>query len=341
MAKNSIELIKTKERWQEVLASVETFDFYHTYDYHMLSKKEDETPVLAVYQQDNQTVALPLMTRPIPGTDLFDATSVYGYAGPLMSQPDGDFDKQGFGKLLREYFAESNIISVFSRLNPYIPHQSDILNGLGAVKTIGKVVNIDLTKTLDEQRSQYRRDTRSRVNKARRMCSVRKAETEADVEIFVDIYIETMQKLNADDAYFFDRKYFFDFLSCDGFDTDILLAIDNETGEVAAGSMFVMTNNIIQYHLSGTRTEYMKIAPSRLLLDEMRILGTEKGYHYFNLGGGYQSKEDALFNFKSSFSEDIRNFQIWTFITDEEVYEDLSRKAGVADTDFFPAYRAK
>ncbi|MFK7812425.1 MAG: GNAT family N-acetyltransferase [Maribacter sp.] len=335
-----IDIIKTKEAWEEVLDSCKSFDFYHTYDYHELSKNEGETPLLISFKKNDTVIALPLLLRNIDGTDYKDATSVYGHCGPISNEVSVPENANDFHSELTSYFESEKIVAVFSRLNPYIPFQDEILGGLGSLSTIGNMVNIDLTKDLDAQRSAYRRDTRSRVNKVRRLCSVRKAESKEDIQQFIDIYLETMEKLEANDSYFFENKYFFDFLDCDGFETDILLAVLNETEEVIAGTMFVKTNNIIQYHLSGTKNEHFRVAPSRLLLDEMRIKGTEKGYTYFNLGGGYNGKDDALFSFKSSFSDDTKVFKAWKFIVNQNIYDELSRKVKTSDTEFFPIYRA-
>ena len=337
-----IKIITTKPAWEAALSEQGAYDFYHTYDYHQISKTAKESPVLLSYKSRHTTILLPLLIRRIFDSDFFDATSVYGYAGPLAQSIEDGFEVSEFHSELNNYFADNKIIAVFSRLNPYIANQESILNGLGEVQSIGNVVNIDLTKTPEAQRSAYRRDTRSRVNKARRLCGIRQAESAADIELFIAIYTETMKKLEADESYFFDKEYFFNFLKCDGFKTDILLAVHNETGDVIAGSMFVKTNNIVQYHLSGTRPDYMKIAPSRLLLDEMRLKATEAGFECFNLGGGYKSQEDALFNFKSSFSDDIRPFKVWTYIANPEQYKAFMTMAEVGeDTPFFPAYRAK
>mgnify|MGYP003633285844 CR=1 FL=1 len=335
-----LNIITEKNDWEKVLEQLGVYDFYHTYDYHHLSKNDGEKPVLLVYTKKNLTIALPLLIRQIFNTDYFDATSVYGYVGPLSNKVRETEDFNEYQSCLTEYFKGNQIIAVFSRLNPYIPQQVEILSGIGEVKPIGNIVNIDLTQGLDQQRSAYRRDTRSRINKARRLCTVRKAESREDIKSFIDIYLETMRKLDANSSYFFNEDYFFNFLQCKGFKTDILLAIHDETNKVIAGSMFVKTNNIIQYHLSGTKTEFLNIAPSRLLLDEMRIQGTEEKYTYFNLGGGYNSKEDALFNFKSSFSNDIKLFSVWKVIVDENVYSQLQKDANISETDFFPAYRA-
>jgi len=335
-----IEIIQTKEAWEAILQKCTSYDFHHTYDYHELSKSSNEKPILASYESDGTIIAVPLLLRDIENTMYKDVTSVYGHPGPISNEVNVSEHVKKFQEGLDAYFESENIVSVFSRMNPYIPFQEEILEGYGAIKTIGNMVNIDLTKDLDAQRSAYRRDTRSRVNKARRLCTVKKAETQEEVQAFIDIYIETMKKLDANDSYFFENKYFFDFLECNGFETDILLAILNETQEIIGATMFVKTKNIIQYHLSGTKTAHMKIAPSRLLLDEMRIQGTEEGYTYFNLGGGYNGQDDALFAFKASFSDNIKVFKSWRYIVNKKVYNELSGAITSSNSDFFPAYRA-
>lgn len=335
-----IEIIEDKKEWESELTSMPYYDFYHTYDYHHLSKTEAEKPLLLKYTSHNSTILLPILLRPIFDTPYFDITSVYGYAGPLCKNFDDGFGNLGFKQAFENYCKQQNIVSVFARLNPYIPNQQITINGLGEVLPIGNVVNIDLTLDLDAQRAKYRRDTKSRVNKARRECHVRKAETHEDVLAYIDIYRETMTKLEADTSYFFSNEYFFNFLKSTGFETEILLAVHNETNEITAGSMFVKTNNIVQYHLSGTKSTYFHLAPARLLLDEMRIKATGEGYRFFNLGGGYQSKEDALFDFKASFSDDIKTFSVWRYVVNKDIYDSLKAEKNIKNTNYFPAYRA-
>lgn len=333
-----LEIITNKSEWDKILKEIATYDFYHTYDYHQISKNKDEQPLLIVYKNNAEIIALPFLKREIPDTKYFDLTSVYGYTGPISKNVAENFDNTNFYSVFNDFLIETRVVSVFSRMNPYIEHQDDILKGIGVLDIIGNLVNIDLTLSLEESRAAYRKDTKSRVNKARRACSIKAAETKEEINSFIEIYLETMQKLEANDSYFFNNQYFFDFLKCEGFETDILLAIFNETGEVIAGSMFIKTNNIIQYHLSGTKSDFMNIAPSRILLDEMRVKGTELGFDFFNLGGGYQSKEDALFSFKSSFSKDIKQWKAWKYVVNESVYQELS---GEKETStFFPAYRS-
>lgn len=336
-----MQLISTKEEWNEILAEIGSYDFYHTYDYHRISRKKDETPILFAYRRQSAVVAIPFLKRPIPDTDYFDLTSVYGYSGPIYKDVGPSFDNEQFQKEFTTILKDLGIISIFSRLHPYFENQSQILKDLGEMPALGKVVNIDLTQDLAAQRTQYGKSTKNRTNKCRRISTVKGAETKEEIDTFIDIYYENMDRLSATKEYYFSREYFFDFLKCEDFETDILLVNHNETEESMAASMFIKTNSIVQFHLSGTRTKYLKWAPANVFLDEMRIRATEEGYQIFNLGGGLASKEDSLFDFKASFSKDHRVFKVWKYVANEKIYSELSKKADnyLADNGFFPAYR--
>lgn len=334
-----IKEIKNKSDWNAVLSKVTDYDFYHTYDYHQISKEDTEEAILLTYENEDTLIALPLILRPIADTNYYDYTSVYGYVGPLSNIVDSNFDYTDYKDELLQYLKSKHIVSIFSRLHPYFDQQS-MLESLGSVETLGDTVNIDVTLPIEESRRAYGKSNKNQINKLRRECSVIKATSEKEVLEFIDIYYENMNRLNADESYYFSKDYFFNFLDINDFKTDILLVKDNQSETIIAGAMFVKTNeSIVQYHLSGTRTDYLRMKPSKLFLDEMRVNATDEGYRYFNLGGGLGSKNDSLFEFKSSFSKDFRPFKVWKFIINEEMYHALSSKH--TETDHFPKYRAK
>jgi len=335
-----IQEIITKNDWNHILEQVENYDFYHTFDYHKLSLNEGESAVLVVYKTEGILVAIPLILRPISGTDYCDFTSIYGYAGPVYKSLNDSFNIEDFRNELLAYFNSKNCVSVFSRLHPYINKQETILTKLGSIEALGEVVNIDVTLPVDISRQAYGKSNKNQINKLRRSCTVRKAETEADILEFVDIYYENMHRLKAKKQYFFCKEYFLSFMKQTDFNTDILLVIDNETDTAIAGSMFVKTNNIVQFHLSGTRTDYLRLKPSKLFLDEMRLQATNQNFTYFNLGGGLGSEHDSLFEFKASFSKDFRAFKLWKLIVNNSVYNDLSKDIDTEDSTYFPLYRA-
>lgn len=336
-----IKEITSKKDWNAVLSQVDTYDFYHTFDYHHISKNENtETPVLVTYTSNNGVlIALPLLLRPIENTNYFDFTSIYGYGGPLSKNVVPNFDNSEFINEIQAYFKSKKIVSVFSRLHPYIDSQKPILKDYGNITSLGKVVNIDVSLPLEDSRRAYQKSLKNQVNKLRRTCNVRKATTKEDVLEFVDIYHENMNRLDANNDYFFKPEYFLNFLDQTDFETDILLVEEQESQKIIAGSMFVKTNGIVQFHLSGTRTDYLRLRPSKLFLDEMRLEATEQNFKYFNLGGGLGSREDSLFEFKSSFSKDFRTFEIWKHVVNQEVYDELSTNNCVTN-DYFPLYRA-
>lgn len=339
-----IEIIKEKELWDTLVEKCDFADFYHTYDYHQASKAQGEEPALIHYKENNSTIVLPLLFRKIEYTFYKDATSVYGYPGPITKNITADFDYRLFQKELYRFLREQNIISVFSRLNAFIPHQENCLHDLGRTETLGRVVYIDLIRTLEEQWSFYHKRLKTYINKSRTIYTIKKADALANIESFIELYYENMRRVKADPAYFFDKKYFLDIINSTDFETELLLAINKGTGEVAGGAMFTKKNNIVQYHLSGTSERYLDLNPVKLLLDEMRIIGTQENYSYFNLGGGVGSKEDSLYYFKSGFSKDSTPFKVWKYIVNQNIYDNmvLQRKdiRYCEETlHYFPIYR--
>ena len=127
MDNTSLEIIKTHDKWSRLLEDIGDYDFYHTYDYHMIEKPEDGFPVMLKYVENRILIAIPFLIRKITNTDYYDATSVYGYTGPLSKNVGSEFDNTLFLEKLHAFFEEHKIISVFSRLHPYINKQKGIL----------------------------------------------------------------------------------------------------------------------------------------------------------------------------------------------------------------------
>ncbi|WP_430468506.1 GNAT family N-acetyltransferase [Winogradskyella ouciana] len=342
-----IEVIKDKKVWKEQIALVSNSDFYHTYDYHQLSKSNDEYPILIKYADGQTSLLIPLLLRDIDNSDYKDATSVYGYAGPLVQHIDENFNVDDFQDEFNQFLQKNNIVSVFSRLHPYIEHQESILKGLGTITALGNVVNIDLTDTIENQRAKFSRRLKTYLNKSRRSCTVIKGNIDEHLDDFIRLYHENMRRVDADDSYFFTNEYYRQILSSEDYESELSLCVHTESEEIIGAAMFMKKGDIVQYHLSGLSEEHFELNPIKLVIDEMRIKSTEEGYKYFNLGGGLGSNEDSLFRFKSSFSKDFKEFKIWKYIVNENVYKELvSQKLGndhapdILEADYFPAYRA-
>jgi lipid II:glycine glycyltransferase (peptidoglycan interpeptide bridge formation enzyme) len=150
-----------------------------------------------------------------------------------------------------------------------------------------------------------------------------------------------MDRVNATKKYYFTKEYFLKFINSKDYKTVMLFVVLKETGEIISAALMVKSNDIVQYHLSGTKEVFLHLSPIRLLIDEMRLIATNENKVFFNLGGGLGNLDDGLFKFKASFSKDFKTFNVWKYISNQEVYnslvsENLSNEDKI---DFFPLYR--
>src|SRR5260221_91359 len=295
-----------EEEWNEVLRCTASHDFYHLPKYHRLAERRGEgTAQCYVYRNGDHLIALPLLVRPVSESEpdaWKDATSVYGYCGPVASsaRPPEELVVE-FREGLRELLAEQRIVSVFSRLHPLFD-QRDLLAGLGAIRPAGQTVSIDLTLSPEAQRAQYSGTYRTRINKLLRngvTCTLDPEQRQ--LAEFVEMYHETMRRVNAHDSYFFGADYFAK-LSQE-LDGVLHLFVTKLDDQIIAGGLFTLCNGIVQYHLGATRDAFLRLSPMGLVIDTARSWATEQGARIFHLGGGVGSKEHSLFKFKAGFSD--------------------------------------
>lgn len=332
------EVIEGNSKWSEIIKQADVYDFHHTAYFH---KIDTEFPSKLLYFSDAENfIALPIVIRPIEGTEYFDITSVYGYAGPVY-RFDKDYEEKELVAFFQSIFPifckEQNIVSVFSRLHPLI-EQKNILSELGDIVDLNKTVSIDLTLSADEQRKVFRKSLKSELNQLRRKeIMVKEAVNLEEIDQFIAIYYETMDRVNATPNYYFSKEYFYEFLNNTDFNSKLLIAVKDN--KVIAGAIFTLTDKIMQYHLAGTTEDFIKETPMKLILDEARLLGNETSAESLHLGGGVGgSDEDSLFRFKSGFSKDFKQFSVWKYIVNQKVYDDLSETK--EKSNFFPLYRS-
>lgn len=326
------------EKWSKFIKQAAIYDFHHTCYFHKIDT--DFVSKLLLFSEDDNFIALPIVIRPIESTNYFDITSVYGYSGPIFRFNEGYEALEliaFFKKNFVEFCKKENIVSVFSRLHPLID-QIVIIDGLGEIVNLNKTVAIDLTLTSEEQRREYRKSLKSELNQLRRKeIQVKKATTKEEIDAFIAIYYETMDRVGAAKNYYFSKEYFYEFMSNSEFDAKLLIAVKDD--KVIAGAIFTLTNKIMQYHLAGTTEEYIRETPMKLILDEARLYGNETTAENLHLGGGVGGHDDdSLFRFKSGFSKNFKQFSVWKYVVNQKMYDELS--FGKEASGFFPLYRS-
>ena len=351
-----MELISADERgvWSDILRQVEQYDFYHLPEYHLLAEQRGEGKgVLFVHREGDAIAAWPFLLRDVQdveglevaGKGHKDATSVYGYPGPLYSRGAGEID--GFISRFQEELAATalrmQIVSMFSRMNPLLRNGAH-LDHFGSLERRGATVYIDLSQPVDLQFSQFRADHRKKIRRAwLQGFKVHRDEGLVHLEDFATMYAETMTRVNAKKSYLFDISYFRELHAILG--ERLQMFVVEHEGKICTLSLFVRTGSIVQNHLSASTGDIESALGSRLVIDEARLWAKKAGATMMHLGGGFGGKEDGVFDFKAGFSKCRADFYLWKTVLLPGVYEELALArqkalAGRLDESFFPLYRS-
>lgn len=262
-------------------------------------------------------VALPLVLRDIPGTELRDGISPYSYPGAKVEgePPRADeLDLAGIG-----------LVSIFVR--DRLGEPSAFAGG-----TERSVVLLSDPELPRKSRMSDRQQIRKN-DAAGYETEVVHGPAVSDELLagFLAVYEETMNVVGAGDRYYFDAEYFRALL---GSPLTWMLATSGPEGDCAAAALAVRSDGFIHYYLSGTADAHRKRAPSKNLIVATTDFAEEQGLP-MNLGGGVKPG-DGLEEFKRGFANRELPFRTHEIVCDRAAYDRLSEgKPG----GFFPAYR--
>lgn len=338
-------------RWKAFLAET-PHDFYHLPEYLSFSAAHEGGDPIAFYAETTGARFLaPLLLRPLPpvleaSEGGRDASTPYGYPTPLITGSAAPATLEGFLAAFRDTLGGAGVVSAFFRLHPLFPLPLAALSRSGELVRHGSTVVIDLSLSPEEMWSQTNAGHRNGINKLRRKGFTIRIDDWSLFPEFLQIYQLTMQRVGASDFYLFSADYFDGLRQALGEERLHLFAVMSPEGQIAAAGLFTRECDIVQFHLSGTAPEFMRQAPSKLMLDEVRLWAKESGHRWFHLGGGVGGASDALFEFKAGFSSLAQPFHTYRMILDEKQYSMLTQRravwagsSSIAD-GFFPAYRA-
>jgi hypothetical protein len=261
---------------------------------------------------------LPVIVRPIEGSDRVDAISPYGYPGGSGTYEapidPGEID-----------WAETGLVSVFVRDRI----GADCLSG-GTVRNHVHVADGDsgIRKRLREQ---IRRNERRGWETG--LASGGSTEM-GQLRGFERAYAETMARTGAADRYLYPTSYFAHLLLSER----SWLVFAEREGEPLAGAIAVASDGYLHYYLGGTADEALGDSPMKNLFAAMIALGTELGTPV-SLGGGL-APGDSLDDFKRGFANGKAPFRTHELVCNPAAYAELVAKSDPAPEGFFPAYRS-
>ncbi|MEG4320530.1 MULTISPECIES: GNAT family N-acetyltransferase [unclassified Microcoleus] len=341
--------------WLETLDNLR-HDFYHLPGYVDLEAKRTEATAEAILIADDDKIFfLPYLLRKCNNlfaetVEVFDVISPYGYPGFLLNEAAAstpDFFILAIENLTQAW-RDRNICSAFLRLHPILNKDvnTSINNDLFTLN--GETVSVDLTLERSEIWSQTRSEHRNKINRCvREGFSAKMVPIQEYINDFNAIYEETMARVGAAKLYYFGTNYLVKLIDVLG--DKLHLCMVELNGEITCGGLFTECCGIVQYHLGGTKSSFLKQAPTKLMFDYVRFWAKERGNQVFHLGGGLGGSQDSLYHFKAGFSKQRHTFFTRRLITDEEKYLHLVNLRAkylkievehLLNTNFFPAYRS-
>lgn len=333
-------LVDVDDEWDTAVKKF-NFDIYHLSGWLKSSAVIDDGQAKGLMIKfGNNELLFPLIIRRIDSI-FWDATSPYGYGGPLG---DSVLTNQEIDQLLQNainFLKEQNCVSWFIRLHP-------ILNigwnsKFGTIVEHGPTLSSDLSKTEEEHWSETQQRHQRGIKKALKQSIYTKIEelNENNALIFSKIYLETMTHVNASEFYLFDDLYFIALAKNLKGRILLITAYDNETPIAASIFTYCQESKIIQYHLGGTLDAYRNLQPAKLITHIARAWGREKRYSILHLGGGFGASLDSLYEYKKGFSSNEHLFKTHRIVVNSDIYLKLLNKNGRVGqlTEYFPLYR--
>jgi hypothetical protein len=280
---------------------------------------EAEATTHTLVVDGDRGLRLPLIVRPIDGTDRLDAISPYGYPGadrPPENPPDpASID-----------WSDTGLVSIFVR-----DRVGD--RPCFAAGTVRSHVHV--AEGEDGVRKRLREQIRRNERRGWEMRLVPGREVEmGQLGDFERAYTETMARTGAAERYLYPTSYFARLLLSER----SWLVLAEREGTALAGAIAAVSDGYLHYFLGGTSDEALKDSPMKNLFWAMISLGFELGVPV-SLGGGI-TPGDSLDEFKRGFANAQAPWHTHELVCDADAYDELTAGIEKPLEGFFPAYRA-
>jgi hypothetical protein len=359
---NSLELFTPYDRgWRQYLSQV-PHDFFHMPEYHELSlMHEAGMPYMAVMGSQQSFIAWPYLLLPIGNQgaerlEMYDVTSVYGYAGPVASVRATPQLIRDANIAFVDLWRSQKVVSVFTRFHPILGNvqwaldadTSENIGVQGGVLAQGRTVAIDLQRSLQDIEADYHRTVRVAIRRAQEnQIYVVIDQKWTHFDEFFNLYTWTMVRKKAKTFYFFGEDHFQKLKSILGDKATIIAAF---YGDVMISAVLLIEHEgIANYYLAAHDDRFDHLAPGKLLVPHLVRFAKARGSRYLHLGGGKGARDnDPLFRFKAHFSKVTFASHTGRWIIDYAKYRELSAQIQTyshsdierEEPAYFPPYRS-
>lgn len=333
------------EDWDVLLDDFpdEKKDIYFTKKYISLYEDRHNKALCAVCKQGSKMMLMPFIRGEVD--NYYDFETAYGYGGPISNTDDLDWCNNAF-RGIYVYLKENGYLCGFIRFHPllnnqiFVPGEVDS-TGEGGIQVLydRQTIAIDTSQNIDDiWIKQISSKNRNMIRKAEKNGLVYNTDYDfKDLNLFINLYKKTMMRLEADDFYVFDNKYFNVFT--EQLKSNSFLGTIKKDGRIICGALFFYSKYYGHYHLEGSDSDFSGLGANNLLLWKAACEMHRLGVRQFHLGGGTSSsKQDSLYKFKKVFSKNEKQFYIAKQIFNTTAYKSIVKLWEDANKDKIEKY---
>lgn len=318
-------MIAFTEHWNQHLDVIpaKQQDLYFREEYMKLYETDSEKALCFVYQEDDSIMLFPFLRRAFEykGNTYFDFETAYGYGGPVSNDHSESFMEEALQAMVIKA-SEENYVCGFVRFHPLLENW-DSFNKVGRLIMDRKTIAINLTGGIEATwMNEIHTKNRNVIKKGEKNGLEFIVDNDFTyLKEFEELYNSTLDKLEADDFYYFDPRYY-DQLK----DTikNRFLGIVKYEGKVVAGAIFFYQLPYGHYHLAGSDKASLKLSPNNFLLWGAAKELTNRGVEHLHLGGGTDgTEENSLYLYKRKFSKYEYQFTLGKMIFNPALYDSI------------------
>lgn len=295
-------------------------DIYYTEEYVRLYETNTEKAVCFVYTDGDSCFLMPFLRRTFEFDThvYFDFETAYGYGGPIYNTDDTDFIHDAWQSLI-DYAHTHDYVCGFVRFHPLLNNQK-CFEDFGQLYYDRKTIAMDLSGGIDATwMNEIHTKNRNVIKKGEKnglhFIVDEQMEHIAD---FIKLYNATMDKLNAEDFYYFSDNYYNQLR--DTLRNRYLGLVEYE-GRFVAGALFFYSLPYGHYHLAGSDQSILNLSPNNYLLWNAAKELASRGVQLFHLGGGTDGNENnSLYLFKRKFSKSEYQFSFGKLLFNPTLY---------------------
>ncbi|PQV47682.1 carbamoylphosphate synthase large subunit [Jejuia pallidilutea] len=339
--------------YKQNLSKIKNANIFYSHEY-ISSLAQKNFIYFILLREDTLIAFMPIYLKKIndygtcntSDSDYFDASSPYGYGGPLFCALNSKEENLFFWNKVDQWYKSNNVVTEFIRFNlceNYKHYTGHLIPTLDNVK--GELVDFETLWTNFKQkvRNNYRKSLKYNLK-----AKIYTENIDSDsIEKFHDIYIKSLNRNNAATNYYYTKFYFENLINNNPDDTILVLIFKDDVA--ISAELILIDNDTLYSHLGGTHAEYFNMRPNDFLKIEVMKWAIEHKKKYYVLGGG-RVNGDGLYHYKKSFfpldKDDV--FYTGRKIINQPIYNRLINEINVEYTNalddikdsktFFPLY---